>query len=61
MQVFNKLIGFSVSRLCRLLGIFCVINLINYVDRGAIASNGVNGSSGSCTKSGACTSGTGIQ
>ncbi|KAG5548308.1 hypothetical protein RHGRI_013868 [Rhododendron griersonianum] len=45
----------------RLLGIFCVINLINYVDRGAIASNGVNGSSGTCSQSGACTSGTGIQ
>lgn len=45
----------------RLLIIFCVINLINYVDRGAIASNGVNGSLGSCTESGVCTSGTGIQ
>ncbi|XP_043713542.1 probable sphingolipid transporter spinster homolog 2 isoform X2 [Telopea speciosissima] len=30
----------------RLLAIFCVINMLNYVDRGAIASNGVNGSSG---------------
>lgn len=45
----------------RLLVIFCVINLINYVDRGAIASNGVNGSLGSCTESGVCTPGTGIQ
>ncbi|XP_041011632.1 probable sphingolipid transporter spinster homolog 2 [Juglans microcarpa x Juglans regia] len=45
----------------RLLVIFCVINLINYVDRGAIASNGVNGSQGTCTKSGTCTSGSGIQ
>lgn len=45
----------------RLLGIFCVINLINYVDRGAIASNGVNGSLATCTDSGVCTSGTGIQ
>ncbi|KAJ7968356.1 Major facilitator superfamily protein [Quillaja saponaria] len=45
----------------RLLVIFCVINLLNYVDRGAIASNGVNGSRGTCTKSGTCTSGTGIQ
>nr|XP_048336601.1 probable sphingolipid transporter spinster homolog 2 isoform X2 [Ziziphus jujuba var. spinosa] len=45
----------------RLLVIFCVINLINYIDRGAIASNGVNGSSGTCTKSGTCTSGSGIQ
>lgn len=41
--------------------IFCVINLINYVDRGAIASNGVNGSLGTCTESGICSSGTGIQ
>ncbi|XP_058777445.1 probable sphingolipid transporter spinster homolog 2 [Vicia villosa] len=45
----------------RLLGIFCFINLINYVDRGAIASNGVNGSLATCTDSGVCTSGTGIQ
>ncbi|XP_062177612.1 probable sphingolipid transporter spinster homolog 2 isoform X2 [Alnus glutinosa] len=45
----------------RLLIIFCIINLINYVDRGTIASNGVNGSQGTCTKSGTCTAGTGIQ
>ncbi|CAI8588165.1 unnamed protein product [Vicia faba] len=45
----------------RLLCIFCVINLINYVDRGAIASNGVNGSLATCTDSGVCISGTGIQ
>ncbi|XP_027364774.1 probable sphingolipid transporter spinster homolog 2 isoform X2 [Abrus precatorius] len=45
----------------RLLAIFCVINLLNYVDRGAIASNGVNGSRGTCTDGGTCTSGTGIQ
>ncbi|XP_022149219.1 probable sphingolipid transporter spinster homolog 2 [Momordica charantia] len=45
----------------RLLAIFCVINLINYMDRGAIASNGVNGSQGTCTASGTCTSGSGIQ
>nr|GMD09992.1 probable sphingolipid transporter spinster homolog 2 [Ipomoea batatas] len=32
----------------RLLAIFCAINLLNYVDRGAIASNGVNGSPRSC-------------
>ncbi|XP_050210106.1 probable sphingolipid transporter spinster homolog 2 [Mercurialis annua] len=44
----------------RLLVIFCIINLINYVDRGAIASNGVNGSRRSC-KGGTCTSGSGIQ
>lgn len=40
---------------------FCIINMLNYVDRGAIASNGVNGSLGTCTESGVCTSGTGIQ
>ncbi|KAI5661277.1 hypothetical protein M9H77_20600 [Catharanthus roseus] len=45
----------------RLLFIFCVINLINYVDRGAIASNGVNGSRRTCTKSGTCSAGSGIQ
>ncbi|KAM2676061.1 hypothetical protein EV1_002764 [Malus domestica] len=45
----------------RLLVIFCLINLINYVDRGAIASNGVNGSLGTCTDSDICTAGTGIQ
>ncbi|KAG8082731.1 hypothetical protein GUJ93_ZPchr0014g47326 [Zizania palustris] len=44
----------------RLLVMFCIINMLNYVDRGAIASNGVNGSRGSCT-SGTCTSGSGIQ
>ncbi|CAJ2647257.1 unnamed protein product [Trifolium pratense] len=45
----------------RLLIIFCVINLINYVDRGAIASNGVNGTLATCTDSGVCTAGSGIQ
>ncbi|KAJ4800436.1 Major facilitator superfamily protein [Rhynchospora pubera] len=45
----------------RLLVIFCIINMLNYVDRGAIASNGVNGSRKSCTASGTCTSGSGIQ
>lgn len=45
----------------RLLFVFCVINLINYLDRGAIASNGVNGSPRICTKNGSCSSGTGIQ
>ncbi|WCJ18137.1 Major facilitator superfamily protein [Euphorbia peplus] len=45
----------------RLLVIFCIINLINYVDRGAIASNGVNGSRGTCSGNGTCTAGTGIQ
>ncbi|KAG9130588.1 hypothetical protein Leryth_011845 [Lithospermum erythrorhizon] len=45
----------------RLLVIFCVINLLNYVDRGAIASNGVNGSQKVCNKNGVCTAGSGIQ
>nr|GMD08789.1 probable sphingolipid transporter spinster homolog 2 [Ipomoea batatas] len=45
----------------RLLAIFCAINLLNYVDRGAIASNGVNGSPRSCSDSGTCSSGSGIQ
>lgn len=45
----------------RLLVIFCVINLINYVDRGAIASNGVNGNRRTCTESGTCSAGSGIQ
>nr|XP_025884229.1 probable sphingolipid transporter spinster homolog 2 isoform X2 [Solanum lycopersicum] len=45
----------------RLLAIFCIINLLNYVDRGAIASNGVNGKHSECTKSGTCSSGSGIQ
>ncbi|KAL6494618.1 hypothetical protein OROGR_031418 [Orobanche gracilis] len=44
-----------------LLGIFCVINLINYIDRGVIASNGVNGSRRTCSESGICSSGNGIQ
>ncbi|XP_059313844.1 probable sphingolipid transporter spinster homolog 2 [Lycium ferocissimum] len=45
----------------RLLAVFCVINLLNYVDRGTIASNGVNGSRRTCTKTGTCSSGSGIQ
>ncbi|XP_023530643.1 probable sphingolipid transporter spinster homolog 2 isoform X2 [Cucurbita pepo subsp. pepo] len=45
----------------RLLVIFCVINMINYVDRGAMASNGVNGHQTTCTTDGTCTSGSGIQ
>ncbi|XP_050364563.1 probable sphingolipid transporter spinster homolog 2 [Argentina anserina] len=44
----------------RLLSIFCVINLINYVDRGAISSNGVNGNLEVC-KDGICKPATGIQ
>lgn len=45
----------------RLLAMFCVINMLNYVDRGAIASNGVNGSRGTCRGNGTCSSGRGIQ
>ncbi|KAF8090113.1 hypothetical protein N665_0486s0011 [Sinapis alba] len=44
-----------------LLVIFCIINLLNYMDRGAIASNGINGSTKSCNDKGKCTSATGIQ
>ncbi|KAL0897894.1 hypothetical protein Bca101_081855 [Brassica carinata] len=44
-----------------LLVIFCIINLLNYMDRGAIASNGVNGSIKSCNDKGKCTPATGIQ
>ncbi|KAK2383367.1 Major facilitator superfamily protein [Trifolium repens] len=44
----------------RLLAMFCVINMLNYLDRGAIASNGVNGHSETCT-GGTCKAGTGIQ
>ncbi|VAH49733.1 unnamed protein product [Triticum turgidum subsp. durum] len=44
----------------RLLVMFCIINMLNYVDRGVIASNGVNGSRGSCSGS-TCSSGSGIQ
>ncbi|KAL1066846.1 hypothetical protein V6Z11_D12G089200 [Gossypium hirsutum] len=45
----------------RLLILFCVINMINYVDQGVIASNGVNGSIRTCDDKGICTSGSGIQ
>ncbi|KAG8641093.1 probable sphingolipid transporter spinster homolog 2 isoform X1 [Manihot esculenta] len=45
----------------RLLMMFCVINMLNYVDRGAIASNGVNGSIRTCDDKGICNSGSGIQ
>ncbi|XP_023640797.1 probable sphingolipid transporter spinster homolog 3 isoform X4 [Capsella rubella] len=44
-----------------LLVIFCIINLLNYMDRGAIASNGVNGSTKSCNDKGKCTLASGIQ
>ncbi|CAH2061455.1 unnamed protein product [Thlaspi arvense] len=45
----------------RLLVIFCIINLLNYMDRGAIASNGVNGSTRTCDGKGKCNPATGIQ
>ncbi|XP_071727030.1 probable sphingolipid transporter spinster homolog 2 [Rutidosis leptorrhynchoides] len=45
----------------RLLVLFCVINLITYLDRGVIASTGVNGVPVTCKPSGECTPGTGIQ
>eukprot|EP00850_Spirogloea_muscicola_P010489 SM000062S19875 [mRNA] locus=s62:154828:160098:+ [translate_table: standard] len=47
----------------RLLGIFCMINMLNYVDRGAIASNGVNGRQGDpgCEHGRHCDPGSGIQ
>ncbi|ESQ31283.1 hypothetical protein EUTSA_v10004075mg [Eutrema salsugineum] len=45
----------------RFVAILCIVNLINYVDRGVIASNGVNGSSRTCDAKGLCSSGTGIQ
>ncbi|XP_056849797.1 probable sphingolipid transporter spinster homolog 1 isoform X2 [Raphanus sativus] len=41
--------------------ILCIVNLINYMDRGVIASNGVNGSSTPCDSVGLCSAGTGIQ
>lgn len=53
-------ISWWVGFFCRLLVIFCIINMLNYVDRGAIASNGVNGSHRTCIN-GTCSSGTGIQ
>ncbi|CAI0405411.1 unnamed protein product [Linum tenue] len=45
----------------RLLLIFCAVNMLNYLDRGVIASNGVNGSLETCDDKGICSSGTGIQ
>ncbi|GJP47524.1 hypothetical protein CLOM_g6707 [Closterium sp. NIES-68] len=43
-----------------LLLLFCAINMVNYVDRGAIASNGINGSPSHC-QGDICDAGTGIQ
>lgn len=47
----------------RMLFIFCIVNLLNYLDRGTIASNGVNGSiaNSTCNPTEACYSGSGIQ
>ncbi|KAF5814474.1 putative major facilitator superfamily, MFS transporter superfamily [Helianthus annuus] len=45
----------------RLLVLFCVINLVTYLDRGVIASTGVNGVPETCNSNGECTHGTGIQ
>ncbi|KAI3978134.1 hypothetical protein MKX01_012965 [Papaver californicum] len=44
-----------------LLLIFCIMNLLNYVDRGVIASTGVNGIRKVCKESGECIAGKGIQ
>ncbi|CAI5519272.1 unnamed protein product [Closterium sp. Naga37s-1] len=43
-----------------LLLLFCAINMVNYIDRGAIASNGINGSPSHC-QGDVCDSGSGIQ
>ncbi|XP_010520571.1 PREDICTED: probable sphingolipid transporter spinster homolog 2 [Tarenaya hassleriana] len=45
----------------KLLSVFCIINLLNYMDQGAIASNGVNGSLETCNSIGTCSPGSGIQ
>ncbi|KAL8195292.1 hypothetical protein R6Q57_025695 [Mikania cordata] len=45
----------------RLLILFCVINLITYLDRGVIASTGVNGIPEICKSNGECSPGTGVQ
>ncbi|KAI5071219.1 hypothetical protein GOP47_0013470 [Adiantum capillus-veneris] len=47
----------------RMLFIFCFVNLLNYIDRGTIASNGVNGSStnSTCNVTETCHTGAGIQ
>ncbi|CAI5522951.1 unnamed protein product, partial [Closterium sp. Naga37s-1] len=43
-----------------LLLLFCAINMVNYIDRGGIASNGINGSPSHCQED-ICDSGSGIQ
>ncbi|KAL4581055.1 hypothetical protein LXL04_017263 [Taraxacum kok-saghyz] len=45
----------------RLLMLFCVIQLITYLDRGVIASTGVNGVPETCRSNGQCSPGTGLQ
>ncbi|CAI9304224.1 unnamed protein product [Lactuca saligna] len=44
----------------RLLVFFCAINMINYIDRGAISTNGVNGSPRTCSEINVCSDGSGI-
>lgn len=48
---------------CRMLVLLCIVNLLNYVDRGVIASNGVNGTprDAKCNSVEACQGGSGIQ
>lgn len=47
----------------RMLVVLCLVNLLNYVDRGVIASNGVNGAAGNttCNPLETCQGGSGIQ
>eukprot|EP00250_Pteridium_aquilinum_P015804 c22770_g1_i1 orf=170-1603(+) len=47
----------------RILFVLCIVNLLNYVDRGVIASNGVNGTprETTCTPQEVCEGGSGIQ
>lgn len=48
---------------CRLLILFCLIDMLNYLDQEVIASNGVNGAPAApgCLEHEACYSGSGIQ
>ncbi|XP_023746534.1 probable sphingolipid transporter spinster homolog 2 [Lactuca sativa] len=45
----------------RLLVFFCAINMLDYIDRGAISTNGVNGNPRTCSESNVCSDGSGIQ
>lgn len=40
---------------------FCLINMLNYIDRGVIAGHGVKGSFGKLCDNGVCTASTEIQ